>query len=70
MSRIEFQTIVQHGTIELPKEYVEHVKGQVRVIILTDDIDDETDIIDYLLEHPLGDGEIKPFTRDEIYDRQ
>lgn len=53
MSVIEFQTYVHHGTIELPKEYIDQIKGRVRVIILTPEESDETDMIEFLMEHPF-----------------
>ena len=50
MTVIEFQTYIEQGTIELPKEYHDRVKGRARVIILTD----EGDMVEYLLEHPYA----------------
>jgi hypothetical protein len=70
MSIIEFQTYVQQGTIEVPKEYLDTISGRVRVIILTNDTVDENDMIEHLLDHPYEVEAFTPFTRDEIYDRQ
>ena len=70
MSVIEFQTYIDHGTIELPKEYQDRVKGRARIIILTDDVEDEEDMVEYLLNNPYQVDEFTPLTRDEIYERQ
>jgi hypothetical protein len=69
MSVIEFQTYIQHGTIAVPNEYLDQVKGRVRVILLTDEADGDFDMVEHLLEHPYNGGAVTPFTRDEIYDR-
>ena len=68
MSVIEFQTYIDHGTIELPKEYHD-VKGRARIIILTDDSVDEEDMVEFLLNHPYDVHMFTPLTRDEIYER-
>jgi hypothetical protein len=70
MTTIEFQTYIDQGTIELPKEYQDRVKGRARVIILAEDIEEDVDMIAYLLEHPYGLTTFTPLTRDEIYERQ
>jgi hypothetical protein len=55
--------------ITVPKEYRDHLTGRVRVILLTDEADDDFDMIDHLLEHPYDGAPFVPLTRDEIYDR-
>ncbi|NJR72433.1 MAG: hypothetical protein HC782_05420 [Gammaproteobacteria bacterium] len=70
MSIIEFQTYIHHGTINVPKEYRDHITGRVRVILLTDEADDDFDMVEHLLEHPYDRVAFSPLTRDEIYDRQ
>lgn len=70
MTTIEFQTYIDHGTIELPEEYQDRVKGRVRVIIVSDDENDEIDMIDYLLEHPYRIDTFTPLIRDELYKHQ
>ena len=69
MSVIEFQTYIEQGTIEVPLQYVNQVKGRARIIILTEDVDNEGDMIEYLLEHPYQAKDFKPLTRDEVYER-
>jgi hypothetical protein len=69
MSVIEFQTYIDHGTIELPKEYQDRVKGRARIIILTDDVGDEEDMVEFLLSHPYQVAGFVPLTRDELYER-
>ena len=70
MSVIEFQAYIDHGTIELPKEYHDRIKGRARIIILTDDVVDEEDMVEFLLDHPYAVDVFTPLTRDEIYERQ
>jgi hypothetical protein len=67
MAVIEFQTYIDRGTIELPKEYHDRIKGHVRIIILTDDGDDEEDMVEFLLAHPYQVDTFTPLARDEIY---
>ena len=70
MKTIEFQTYIDHGTIELPKEYQDQVKGHARIIILTDESDEDIDMIEFLLDHPYRIDTFTPLTRDEIYERR
>jgi hypothetical protein len=70
MSVIEFQTYVQHGAIELPKEYIDRVKGRIRVIILTNEESDDADMVEFFMEHPFEMADFTPLTRDMIYDHR
>lgn len=70
MSVIEFQTRIEHGTIEIPEEYRHRVKGYARIIILIDEDEDEEDMVEFLLDHPYHSDSFKPLKRDEIYERQ
>jgi hypothetical protein len=70
MSIIEFQTYIDHGTIKLPEEYHDRIKGRARIIILTDDPEDDEDMVEFLLEHPYKVDVFKPLTRAEIYERR
>jgi len=69
MSMIEFQTYIGHGMIELPKEYKNRIKGRARVIILTDNGEDDDDMVEFLFNHPYQAATFTPLTRDEIYER-
>ncbi|NNJ13474.1 hypothetical protein EKD04_024420 [Chloroflexales bacterium ZM16-3] len=69
MSQIEFETMIDKGAITVPSEYRGRIHGRVRVIIITDDGDDDIDMIEYLMQHPLNVADATPLTRDEIYDR-
>ena len=69
MTVIEFQTYIDQGTIALPKEYHERVKGHARVIILTDELEDDEDMVEYLMDHPYRSDTFTPLARDEIYER-
>lgn len=70
MSMFEFQTHIEHGAIKLPKEYHDRIKGRARIIILTDDSEDDEDMVEFLLKHPYKVTEFTPLTRDEIYERR
>jgi hypothetical protein len=70
MSVIEFQTYIDQGIIELPKEYLDRIKGRVRIIILTNDDEDAEDMVAFLLDHPYQVDTFTPLTRDEIYERR
>jgi len=69
MSVIEFHTYIDHGTIELPEEYHDCVKGRARILILTGDGESSEDMVDFLLEHPYTVSSFTPLTRDEIHER-
>jgi len=56
--------------IELPKEYQDSIKGHARIIILTNEGEDEEDMVEFLLEHPYQVATFTPLTRDEIYERR
>ncbi len=70
MLTIEFQTYIDQGKIELPEEYHDRVKGHARVIILTDEGDEDVDMVNFLLDHPYHVDAFTPLTRDEIYERR
>jgi hypothetical protein len=67
---IEFQTYIEHGTIELPKEFHEQIKGRARVIVLTEESEDEEDMIEFLMEHPYSVSTFTPLTREEAHERR
>jgi hypothetical protein len=69
MRQIEFETTIDKDAIRVPSEYRGRVYGRVRVIIITDDTEDDIDMIEYLMQHPLNGNDLLPLTREEIYDR-
>lgn len=71
MHAVEFRTSVKNGTIQIPEEFRSRIRGQVRVILLTDEPDDtRPNMIDHLLEHPLKIDDFVPLSRTEIYERR
>jgi len=70
MSAIEFQTKVNDGSITIPEEYRNQLKGNVRVILMTEESTEDFDMIEYLLANPLSIEDFKPLTREEIYERR
>lgn len=70
MIAVEFQTKVKDGTIEIPPEYRDDFKDNVRVILLAEQPRVEVrTLIDELLENPVKVANFRPFSRDEIYAR-
>jgi hypothetical protein len=69
MYAVEFQTNIQDGTIEVPKEYRNKVRGAVRVIILTEEHRGEENFIEYLMNNPIQAPGFTPMKREDIYER-
>jgi hypothetical protein len=67
MNAVEFQANVSSGTIEIPAEYRDRVKGTVRVIILSAERSWQPTIIDRMLAEPLQVDYFGPLSREEIY---
>ncbi len=67
MSRVEFETVIDNGTIALPPQYRGRFRGRVRVILITEEYQGEEDLIAALLEHPLNIPDFQPLSREEIY---
>jgi len=70
MYAIEFQTKVKDGSIAIPEEYRDRFKGNVRVILLTQETSPKFDMIEHLLARPLRVEGFKPFAREEIYEQR
>lgn len=70
MYAIEFQTKVKNGSIAIPEEYRNQLKGSVRVILLAEESTDNFDMIEHLLANPLNIEGFKPLTREEIYEQR
>ena len=69
MYAIEFRTKVKNGLIEIPPEYRSKLKDYVKVIILAEEKQTTSNIIDKLLNSPLKLKQFKPLSREEIYGR-
>lgn len=70
MYAIEFQTKVKDGSITIPEEYRDQLKGSVRVILLAEERTETFDMIEHLLVSPLNIEGFKPLTREEIYEQR
>ena len=70
MHAIEFQTKVKDGSITIPEQYRNRIKGHVRVILLTEENSENFDMIEHLLANPLNIEGFKPFKREEIYEQR
>ena len=68
MQAVEFQAKIKNGMIEIPAQYKDKLKEIVRVIILTDESETTTNLIDQLLASPLKVKNFKPLSRAEIYE--
>ena len=69
MYAIEFQAKVRDGTIEIPAQYRGKVREMVRVIILTEETEEQANLIEQLLQTPLRQERFQPLSRDEIHER-
>ena len=69
MEAVEFQARIKDGKIEIPSQYRDKLKDKVRVIVLTEQNETDTNLIDQLLASPLKIKEFKPLSRAEIYER-
>jgi hypothetical protein len=69
MSRIEFTAELKENTIEIPEEYRGHIRGIVRVIILSQEHADQPDLIAQLLTNPIEIANFTPLTRDDVNER-
>lgn len=74
MYSIEFQTRIENGTIQVPREFRRYLQEQsgestVRVIILMPGQQPVTNFIDELLANPINVSDFAPLTRDELHER-
>jgi len=71
MFAVKFQATITNGTIEIPDSYLGQLGNQVHVILLSEEARSSSpNLIDRLLEKPIGLGEFQPMTREEIYERK
>lgn len=69
MYAVEFQTTVINGMIEIPESYRDHIAGAIRVIILSEMLTTDENILTHLLANPRKVTNFIPLKRDEIYER-
>jgi len=69
MSAIEFEARIDNGSIPVPEEYRDRLKGIVRVRIVDKEAASEGSMIDELLAEPIVISDFRPLTRAEIYAR-
>jgi hypothetical protein len=69
MYAIEFQARIDNGSIAVPKEYRDRLKGLVRVRVVREEESAGVNMIDELLTRPLTIPDFRPLARDEIYAR-
>lgn len=69
MQAVEFRTSIKNGAIHVPEEFRNKIRGQVRVILLTDEYEaTRPNLIDHLLENPLKIDDFSPLSRNDIYE--
>lgn len=70
MYAIEFKTKIKNGIIKVPKEYIDTLRENVKVIVLKDEKvkQKKVNMIDRLLNTPLKINSFKPLTKEEIYE--
>lgn len=72
MEAIEFKAKVENGVIHIPQKYRQTLSSSVKVIILSDPFEnesDESDEINALLRNPITIKSFTPLARKEIYKR-
>lgn len=71
MEAVVFEASVEDGTIRVPEQHLDRLRGPVRVIVLTDEeVSGEKDLIGQLLESPRRIEGFKPLARQELYEQQ
>lgn len=68
MYAIEFKTKIKNGIIEIPKEYWDILRDNVKVIILKEEKAYRSNMIDQLLNSPMKIKNFSPLSREEIYE--
>ena len=72
MSIVKFEATVENGSIVIPTELRNRVKGKVEVVISTKEVTSDKKDKNFLremIENPIHDPDFVSFTRNEIYDR-
>jgi hypothetical protein len=67
MVAVEFEARIDNGSIAVPAEYRDQLKGLVRVRVVRDEELSGDNMIDELLARPLTISDFRPLSRDEIY---
>jgi hypothetical protein len=70
MYAIEFRTKIKNGIIEVPTEYRNRLKDNVKVILLSEEEETTFNMIERLMDSPLKAENFTPLTREEIYERR
>lgn len=70
MSTIEFHAKVTNGSIDIPEQYRNKIKGDVHVILVEEGVAQGFDMIEHLLDNPLKVETFEPFTREELYEQR
>jgi len=74
MSVVRFKATVENGSIIIPTEFRNRVKGKVEVSVRLENKsnaeEEPYDIISELIENPIQAPDFVPLKRDEIYDRE
>ncbi len=71
MYAVEFQSAVIDGKIVVPEKYKNKINGQVKVILLSEEIIatlEPTNLIESLLKDPIKLRSFEPLKRSEIYE--
>jgi hypothetical protein len=70
MYAIEFHAEIKNGVIEIPKEYRNYFKDNVKVILLAEEkLPQPADMIEQLVANPLNIPDFKPLSREELHER-
>ncbi|MBF0240198.1 MAG: hypothetical protein HQM12_21045 [SAR324 cluster bacterium] len=69
MHAVEFKARIRNGLIEIPDQYRNELKETVKVIVLSEEIEEDFDMIEALLKNPVILEEFEPLTREDIHAR-
>ena len=71
MHAIEFQTTINHGIIEVPKQYLHQLSKYAKVIVLMEEeTSQQKGLLAQLLQQPLKCHDFTPLRREEIYEQR
>jgi hypothetical protein len=70
MHAIEFHTTINHGIIEVPKQYLPQLSKYAKVIVLMEETSQQKGLLAQLLQQPIKRHHFTPLRREEIYEQR
>lgn len=69
MEAIEFKAKIKNGVIQIPEKYKNKIGKSVKVIVMSENITKQNDIIEDLFANPIKVKSFKPLSREDMYER-